>query len=261
MISCGCTRQGPGSVCERGKKLFTVATRIFQDLVEGRSVDASDEWWATYTFALLAYIDHLRGWWAGDVKVQRRMGLWMLFVRSHGQWIFHFGTEDESLVREWLAVREYQQFAGRGPNDSLSGYYRKGDVRTNGEESMMSPSFSREQSSGVVVSRDHAEKLETPDLLSSSLLDLQTQMAIYIAMLIAHIPHIPTTMERLLVRQRAASVLQARGIQLGPPDEQLLQAIFEEAIRQQAQIRTPSARNTRVLQEEDQRNRPSQPLS
>ena len=147
-------------------------------------------------------------------------------------------------MREWLAVRGYRQFAGRGPNDSLSGCYRKGDVRTS-----------------AVVSHDHAEKLETPDLLSSSLLDLQTQMAIYIALLIAHIPHLPTIMERLLVRQRAASVLQARGIQLGPSDEQLLQAIIEEAIRQQERIRTPSARNTRVLQEEDQRQRPSQPLS
>lgn len=261
MIPCGCNRQGPGPACERGRKLFIAVTQTLQALVEGTAARAGDERWAAYTYALFAYIDHLRGWWEGDVKVQRSMGTWLLFVRSHGRWVFHLGTEDESLMREWLAVRGYQQFVERGINNPLSGYYRKGDEHASAERQVMTPLPSGASLGGIVGQESGAGRLEVPALLPSSPLALQTQVAVSIALLIAHIPHRPTTMERLLVQQRAASVLQSCGIQPGPPDEQVLQAIIEEAIRQQEQMRTGSRRNTRVLQQEGQHNRPSQPLS
>ncbi|HEY7419194.1 MAG TPA: hypothetical protein VH593_28685, partial [Ktedonobacteraceae bacterium] len=193
MIPCGCNRQGPGSVCERGKKLFTAVTQALQALIDGTAVRAGDERWAAYTYALLTYIDHLRGWREGDVKVQRSMGAWMLFVRSHGQWVFHVGTEDERLVREWLLVRGYQQFVERGINNPLSGYYRKeGDVHASAGRQMMTSLPSGVSLSGVVVSRNDAGGQEAPALLPSSSLTLQTQVAISIALLIARIPRIPS---------------------------------------------------------------------
>jgi hypothetical protein len=261
MIPCGCTRNSPGRACERGRKLFTAVTQTLQSLIEGTAASADDERWAAYAFALFAYIDHLRGWWDGDIKVQRRIGVCMLFVRSHGQWVFLFGAEDESLIHEWLAVRGYWQFVGRGMNDPISGYYRKSDARTGVAEQKIPSPLASEQQSSVVIFRDEAGRLEAPDLLPSSPLDLQTRVAVYIALLIACIPRTPTTMERLQIQRKAVRVLQSRGIQPGPPDEQVLQAMIEEAVRQQEQMRTGSRRNTQALQEEGQRNRPTRPLS
>src|SRR6266496_6697329 len=109
-ISCGCTQQNPGPTCERGRELFAAASQAFQDLVTGTAALAGDERRAVYTLAHLAYIDHLRGWWEGDVKVQRRMGIWMIYIRLCGRWIFHFGAKDNTLLKEWLHMRGYQQY-------------------------------------------------------------------------------------------------------------------------------------------------------
>lgn len=251
--SCGCTRQSP--TCERGKKLFATAAQAFQVLVDGTATIASDERWVAYTLAYLAYLDHLRGWWEGDLKVQRTMETWMISIRCCGRWIFHFGMQDESLVREWLHVRGYQHFVGKGEHakDRLSGYYRKGDVRVDSlvVEGNMPPLLSAEHINSTGVSGEHPERLAaqeiTPGIPSQT--DLKTQVAMYIALLVARIPHSPTVVERLFVQRRAANLLRAQGIQVGPRDEQTLQELIAEAVHQKERMNRSPVRNTQALEE------------
>jgi hypothetical protein len=227
-IACGCTEQGPSSNCERGRRLFGNAVQVLQDLVNGRVTVAGDEQWAMYTLLHQAYIDHLRGWWEGDVKVQRDMEMWMISIRSCGRWIFHFGAQDE-LVREWLQVQGYQQFVGMGAEakDSLSGYYRRGDVciLTKGNiPPLLSPEYTGKPTTQEVTTRVPSQ------------IDLKTQVAISITLLVARIPHSPTGVERLLVQRRAANLLRTHGIQVGSQDERVLQELIEEAIRQKERM-------------------------
>jgi hypothetical protein len=247
LSSCGCTRQSP--TCERGKKLFAAAAQAFQALGDGTATIAGDELWAAYTLAHLAYIDHLRGWWEGDIKIQRGMDAWMISIRLCGRWIFHFGTQDESLVREWLQVRGYQQFVGKGEHakDRLSGYYRKGAA----VEGNMSPLLSSEQMNNTSVPDKHmgqfAEQEFTLGIPSQT--DLKTQVAIYIALLVARIPHALTVVEGLFVQRRAANLLRAREIQVGPQDEWTLRELIDEAVQQKERMNDISKRNTQELQE------------
>jgi hypothetical protein len=237
-IACGCTKQGPGSTCERGKRLFATATQAFQSLGEGAKAIAADERWAAYTIAYLAYQDHLRGWWEGDVKVQRHMGTWMISLRSCGRWIVHFGIQDESLIHEWLHIRGYQQLVGMGreAKDHLSGYYRKGDEHVH--VGQMPSLLSKEGSAGLNRGGKHTGGLAKDEGLSAppSRVDLKTQMAISIALLVARIPHSPTLVEQLLVQRRAANLLRTRGRQIGPQDEQTLRELIEEAVQQKERL-------------------------
>ncbi len=239
-IACGCTKQGPGELCERGKKLFAAATQAFQALINGTTTIAGGERWTAYTLAHLAYSDHLRGWWEGDVKVQRGMEGWILSIRICGRWIGHFGTQDEKLVREWLEVQGYQQLVGMGEEakDRLSGYYRKSDARTVVEGNVPSP-LSSEQAGTMGISSEHmgkfAEQAITSDASSSSA-DLKTQVTVLITLLIARIPNTPTVVAQLFVQRRAANLLRSHGIQVGLQDEQVIQELIKEAVQQKERI-------------------------
>lgn len=239
-ISCGCTKQGPSLTCERGKNLFAAVSQAFQSLAEGMPALALEEGWAAYTLAYLAYSDHLRGWWEGDVKVQREMGAWMISLRFRGRWIFHFGTQDASLVREWLQVRGYQQFVGKGHDEStkdrLSGYYRKSEIHVGveGKPLLLSPEYDGTSISGEPTGRLAAQETTAS---TASLIDLRTRVTVLIALLVAHIPNTPTVVERLFVQRRAANLLRTHGIQVGTQDERMIQELIEEAVRQKEQMR------------------------
>jgi hypothetical protein len=249
-ISCGCKREHPGSTCERGKQLFAAVDRAAQVLIDRT---ATDEQWAIYTCAYLAYIDHLRGWQEGDVKVQRRMDAWMLSIRFCGRWMLHFATQDEDLVREWLALRGYQQFVGKGQyaTDRLSGYYRKTEMGVVVQEQMSLlrlPEPIDEADLSVFHTGRLTERKITPDITSSPDVDLKTLVTVYIALLVAHIPHSLTVVDRLFVQRRAANLLRVHGVQIGPRDERMLQTLIDEAVRQKEQM-SPSTRNTQTLEE------------
>ena len=252
IAACGCTDQGPSETCERGKKLFAAAVQAFQALINGTTTIAGDERWAAYTLAHLAYRDHLRGWWEGDVKVQRGVEGWMISIRFSGRWIGHFDTRDENQVREWLQVQGYQQFVGmgEGTKDHLSGYYRKGDTRLV-IEGNMPPHLSSEQVSGMGMSGDQMGKPTAqaiPSSVPSPSVDRKTQVTVLITLLIARIPKTPTVVERLLVQRRAANLLRAHGIQVGPQDERVIQELIEEAVQQKERMNGMPMRNSQALQ-------------
>jgi hypothetical protein len=252
-ISCGCTPSHPGSTCERGKHLFAALDRAAHVLLNGA---ATDEQWTAYTLAHLAYIDHLRGWWEDDVKVQRSLAVWMLFIRFCGRWILHFATQDEDLVGEWLSLRGYRQLAGKGQHatDRLSGYYRRTGPRIAIQEqellSRLSGPLDRRSVSGEVTGK-LTELEATPALLSSPNVDLKTQVTVYIALLVARIPHALTIVDHLFVQRRAANLLRTHGVQVGPRDERILRALIDEAVRQKEQM-SSSMRNEQAREEGEQ---------
>jgi hypothetical protein len=242
IAACGCTKQGPGETCERGKKLFGAAAQAYQAMIAGTTAIAGEEWWAEYTLAHLAYSDHLLGWCDRDVKVQRGMVAWMVFIRFCGRWVMHFGSQEEDLVREWLQIQGYQQFVGMGKKakNRLSGYYRKGDAHVVFEGNVPL------QIGGIPSGR--TEKLAEQPVAASSV-DLKAQVTVLVALLVARIPNTPTVVERLFVQRRAAALLRTHGIQVGPPDERVIQELIEEAVQQKERMNGMPMRNTQVLQE------------
>ncbi len=253
-ISCGCTPQRADATCERGSKLFAAAaSHAFQDLIRETATTAYEKRQA-YTLAHLAYIDHLHGWWEGDRKVLRRMDAWIVYVRLSGRWMFHFETKDDTLLKEWLRVKGYQQFVkggGTQAHDHLSGYYRKIDGSIT--EDILPPPLSLEPMSSPGVSNDHSERLVGRELPSplpfSSPIDLKIRVTVFIALLVACIPHAPTLLDRLHIQQCATHLLRTYGIPIGPQDDQTLRALIDEAIQQHEEMKASSRRNTQALEE------------
>ncbi|GCE15079.1 hypothetical protein [Tengunoibacter tsumagoiensis] len=227
--ACGCTQQRPSPTCEPGKKLFIRAVEVLPGKDGRTSTPEDDERWEVYTHAYLAYHDHVRGWSEGDVKVQRGMGEWMISLRSYGRWIFHFGTQDASFIYEWLQVKGYQQFVGQGEQarDRLSGFYRK---HTKPSLLLREPIARGGEQPAKLAEQERAPGV-------SSHIDLKTLVTILIALLVAHIAHTPTVVERLLVQRRAANLLRVHGIHVGLSDEQVIQELIEEVVRQNERIR------------------------
>ncbi len=252
-ISCGCTPQRADATCERGSKLFAAASHAFQDIIRETATTAYEKRQA-YTLAHLAYIDHLHGWWEGDRKVLRRMDTWIVYVRLSGRWMFHFETKDDTLLKEWLRVKGYQQFVkggGKQAQDHLSGYYRK--IEGAIAEDTLPLSLSPEQMSDPGISSEYSERLvglEVPSPLPfSSHIDLKTRVTVFITLLVARIPHSFTLVDRLHIQQRATHLLRTYGIPIGPRDDQALRALIDEAIQQNEEMKASSRRNTQALQE------------
>lgn len=252
---CGCTTQGPGPECNDGEVLYTVAARALQDLFYGRAI-TNEEQWIICSLTRLAYIDHLNGWQEGDVKIQRRAGMEMVFTRFSGQWIFQFGTKDDALLVDWLRNRGYQQYVqvkSKRPADQFLGYYRmygKDDERNNSSERF--PAQVREISGdaspildGRIMAPRSRSAVSSPP--SSSALDLATRIAIRIALLVARCTRVLTLFDRLSVQQDAARLLQEHGIVIGQSDERALQEIIDEAVQQKEQLHSRLDRSTRPL--------------
>ena len=115
-----------GAACGRGTVLFAAMVQAWQRLVGRRVLMPGDEYWTVYAVARDAYLDHLRGWQEGDMKVQREIGMWMLYTRCCGQWVLQFATREERCVMDWLNGRRYQQCVrATAQRHWLAGYYRQ----------------------------------------------------------------------------------------------------------------------------------------
>lgn len=209
--ACGCSHLEPGAWCEQGKLLFEVAVQSSEAFSQGGISREA----ACHASAL--YADHVLGWQQGDVKVARIRQIWTILLRSAGRWSAYCASREEPHVRAWLAHRGYVQFVsmGNSSRDHLSGYYRK-----------------------------RALDEETRVLASSlpSHMDLKSEVAMYIALLIAHIPAVPSAVKRQVVQQRVAHLLFAHGIEHPEPYEQDIRIWIEEALQQDARIRRSAMR-------------------
>jgi hypothetical protein len=127
--------------------------------------------------------------------------------------------------------------------DCLSGYYRKDNEHVLVEQTP--PFLSEEDSGGLDRGGKHTGGLAKHEGISAppSRVDLKTQMAISIALLVARIPHSPTLVEQLLVQRRAANLLRTHGMQIGPQDEQTLRDLIEESVQQKESL-SPDTRCT-----------------
>lgn len=231
-IKCGCTQEAPESECEMGKALFADASQAFQNLFDAMTIAARDECWTLYALARLAYKDHLNGWEKADIKVQKRTGFWMVHARSCGQWIFLFGTKDVMVLIVWLRERGYQQYVHIKSNQAqghLLGYYRKKAFK--GEYTI------EEKTSSENTSLPAEDEAIEQKAASHSLFDLKTRVAIRIALLVAQLPSTLTLVDRLLVQQRAASLLRVYGVQVEAGDERVLRELLDEAVQQKKVIK------------------------
>lgn len=246
-ISCGCTPQQADATCERGSKLFAVASHAFHDLSKG-TAPLTNARRQTYTLAHRAYLDHLRGWREGDRKVLRRRDTWIVYVRLSGEWVFHFETSNDTLLQEWLAMKGYQQFVkggGKQTQDQLAGYYR-----TTGESTHPLAPFKQTSSHGALPSS--SESLAGLDMLApapfSSSVDLKTRIAVSLALYVTRIPHTPALLDRLHLQQHATKLLLAHRIPIGPRDGQTLRALIDEAIQQNEEMKAVSRQQTQEFE-------------
>lgn len=233
--NCGCTLNSPG--CERGRILFRTAQQMAHSMHHPSLQQRNDHWLAQH-LAQLAYLDHVNGWCDGDIKVQRKTGIWMVFVRLGGQWIFWFASHDAGILRLWLADRGYEQyvcvarpqrFGARRPPESLLGYYHR--------------TISRQTATFAAETQRSLFPDGAPGAEGTTPLDPETQGAILVALLLAPVQRELTRRERLEAQRSIVRLLSSCGKEVGWREERIIAHMIEEVARQQAFLRSQVARS------------------
>ncbi len=228
-MQCGCTLEHPG--CARGEALFTVLVQAQYHFTTASREDREEQW-ETFSQARIAYLDHMRGWRQGDLRVRNQGGTWLVELHQQDQWLLQFGTSNGTELQAWLKQRfwRYAQLDEMEFRDHLTGYYHQRPLLahlSDGGQEETRP-IAR-----LVVGQQRRNAWSATDLSKEAMrleLDRKTQVALMIALQIGHASHPLTPMDHLSLQRKAVDLLLSNGEQcIEAEDIAWIQVVIEEA--------------------------------
>ena len=227
-MRCGCSLQRPE--CAVGKRLFAALMQASQRVALLTERERAQQWEQVHR-ARRAYVDHVWGWRQGDVRVRYEEGRWCLERREREQWVFRVVGREEAALHAWLKEQgfwRYAQLDGDGQKDRLTGYYHQ--RTTSGEQARSPVASAVAQTLPKDAHRPSQEAVPLEHVLRPEL-DLKTQLALVIAVLVGRETPPLTPGDRLSIQRKAVEWLLVQGVPLIREDEvKTITILIEEAI-------------------------------